>query len=590
MKMRMICALIAALVMAFAAAGCGVEIAENTFIKTNAELTTADEDATGDEEVTAEEEIVPVIIETPTPEGPPTYEEVKIKPSAIAYTEFSKEYNAESGSLNGTAGTADSRTGFKGTGYVTGLTEENDWVITFDLPEKQYYNITLTAGADSVVRNGLSVNGEKISEFTSTGTGLFEAFTFKNILLEKGANQISVVPEDGGIDIDHIEVTASDEIEKLSLTLKDPALSNKDSAYNARALYKYLCDSFGSRILLGQYDTIGTDYESQLMLKTTGKLPAIRFGDLMYVTSADDEKQKSASAEIKEAVAWSRQGGVVGYMWNWTAPTDPENTESIYSDSTDFDLSKAVTEENIANLTAKEIEALRKDGKISEECALIINDIDKAAEQLKVLRDEGAAVIWRPLQEASNGYYWWGCDEESYKWLWKLMYDRMTVMHGLNNLIWVWSAQNAGWYVGNSSCDVLSVDVYSGNKDGQVNSLIYLQSIAQNKPIAMSECGSFPKMQSIADQKAMWSYIGQWGGSFVVGEDGGLNEEHNSLNDIITVYNNELTVTLDKLPDFISAAEELKKADENSSSDTESSSSGTDSSSSGSAEDDSSKA
>ena len=83
-------------------------------------------------------------------------------------------------------------------------------------------------------------------------------------------------------------------------------------------------------------------------------------------------------------------------------------------------------------------------------------------------------MLWRPLHEASNGDFWWGNDKEAYKWLWKLMYERQTKYHKLNNLIWVWSAQNADWYVGDEYCDVLSCDVYDdGNKDAQVNIMLF---------------------------------------------------------------------------------------------------------------------
>jgi mannan endo-1,4-beta-mannosidase len=71
-----------------------------------------------------------------------------------------------------------------------------------------------------------------------------------------------------------------------------------------------------------------------------------------------------------------------------------------------------------------------------------------------------------------------------------------------------------------------------------------------------------PLIQKIADERAMWSYIGQWGGNFIVDDEGKLSEEHNTEADIITMYNNNLTVTRDKLPDFISLASEIKQAEE----------------------------
>lgn len=145
------------------------------------------------------------------------------------------------------------------------------------------------------------------------------------------------------------------------------------------------------------------------------------------------------------------------------------------------------------------------------------------------------------------------------------MYERQTKYHKLNNLIWVWSAQNADWYVGDKYCDVLSCDVYDdGNKDAQVNIMLFLQSISKNKPIAMSECGSFPDIQSIADEKAMWAFIGQWGGNYLMTDDGKLAEENNTAAELIKTYNNNLTLTRDKLPDFTHLASSIKDTEEKS--------------------------
>ena len=171
--------------------------------------------------------------------------------------------------------------------------------------------------------------------------------------------------------------------------------------------------------------------------------------------------------------------------------------------------------------------------------------------------------MWRPLHEASNGYFWWGKDADAYKWLWKLLYQRQTNYHKLNNLIWVWSAQNASWYVGDDLCDILSVDIYDqGNYSGQINRLLFLHKLSAGKPVAVSECGNFPRIQNIADEKATWSYIGQWGGNFLLNEDGSVNEEYNTSDSLIEMYNNNLTVTKDKLPDFQNIADKLKADDE----------------------------
>lgn len=528
--------------------GCGVQIGRNESMtapeKTSVVTTTkkqTNDDSKADEQALK------------------SYEETKIVANAIPYVKFSKSVQAETGSVSGKAKVKSDRKGYKGKGYVTNISAEEDWSREIELTDSQYYDLTITVASDVPCVNGIAVNGKKLQDFSASGSGKFEKVTFKNIYIEKGKTAISVIPVDGGLDVDCLTLTASEDISKLDLTIAKPALSNKDSDYNAKALYQYLCESYGKQVLLGQHDTIGTSAETDMIYKTTGKYPAIRFGDLMLATENDSI---TTDTEMNIAMDWASKDGIVGYMWHWAAPDDKRE---YYADQTDFDIKKAVTKENIAELSLEDIKKLQNDGKVSEECVAVVQDIDTVSERLSTLRDEGIAVLWRPLHEASNGDFWWGNDKEAYKWLWKLMYERQTKYHKLNNLIWVWSAQNADWYVGDEYCDVLSCDVYDdGNKDAQVNIMLFLQSISKNKPIAMSECGSFPDIQSIADEKAMWAFIGQWGGNYLMTDDGKLAEENNTAAELIKMYNNNLTLTRDKLPDFTHLASSIKDTEEKS--------------------------
>lgn len=528
--------------------GCGVQIGRNESMtapeKTSVVTTTkkqTNDDSKADEQALK------------------SYEETKIVANAIPYVKFSKSVEAETGSVSGKAKVKSDRKGYKGKGYVTNISAEEDWSREIELTDSQYYDLTITVASDVPCVNGIAVNGKKLQDFSASGSGKFEKVTFKNIYIEKGKTAISVIPVDGGLDVDCLTLTASEDISKLDLTISKPALSNKDSDYNAKALYQYLCESYGKQVLLGQHDTIGTSAETDMIYKTTGKYPAIRFGDLMLATEKDSI---TTDTEMNIAMDWASKDGIVGYMWHWAAPDDKRE---YYADQTDFDIKKAVTKENIAELSLEDIKKLQKDGKVSKECVAVVQDIDTVSEKLSTLRDEGIAVLWRPLHEASNGDFWWGNDKDAYKWLWKLMYERQTKYHKLNNLIWVWSAQNADWYVGDEYCDVLSCDVYDdGNKDAQVNIMLFLQSISRNKPIAMSECGSFPDIQSIADEKAMWAFIGQWGGNYLMTDDGKLAEENNTAAELIKMYNNNLTLTRDKLPDFTHLASSIKDTEEKS--------------------------
>lgn len=535
-----------ATVIAFGISGCGSNIRTNGRLSSEnksdspPEQTTA---ASSQSETATTQQTVPELVQE------------KIVGNYMTYIKYAVTKQAEDTKLSGTAKVDTAREGFLGKGYVTGLTAAEQWSLEFDLPQSQYYHVAICIATDEKKKNALLMDGKRLSEFNTTGNGHFELITVKNNYFEKGKHTLTLESADADMDIDYCNVVASEDIANISFDLKDPQLSNKNSDINTKALYNYLCSSYGKKVILGQHDTVGTNAETDLVYNTTGKYPAIRFGDMMLFTASSDPAIRN---ELECAEKYAQDGGLVGYMWHWTAPM---GTRSYYASETEFDLSKAVTDEKIATLPLEDIRKLEQEKKISPECLAIINDIDTISTELEKLSKKGISIIWRPLHEASNGYFWWGKDEASYKWLWNLLYTRQTKYHKLNNLIWVWSAQNASWYVGDNVCDVISVDIYDqGNIGGNVNSLLFLQGISKNKPVAISECGNLPSIQSIADERAMWTYIGQWGGNYMMNEDGSLSQQYNSKQLLQTMYNNDLTVTRDKLPDLKKLTEDYKTA------------------------------
>ena len=533
----------AAIAAALMLTGCGKEINTNSeAVSAAPKQTTVTEP---EAEPTAQTEV------TTIKQTAPQAEEIK-------YEKYSKSIEAELGALSGNLKTAKKREGFSSDGYITGFKESGDKAsYAFELPSSQFYTITIRCASDKWAR--LAVNTGDQIRYVSTDSKKFTDLHIANIYLEKGALSLDIGFAEGSMDVDLISVKASDEIEKLDMTLKKPALSNKSSDSNAKALYDYICDQSGAQVLLGQYDSIGTTIETEAIHGFTGKYPAIRFGDLMQITT---DAPALSQADIDNSIKWHDDGGIVGLMWHWYAPCEDSD---YYADKTSFDLSKAVAKVKVSQLSTEEIDKLVKDKKITKQCAALIADIDKAAQTLKGLQEKGIAVLWRPLHEASNGYFWWGHDEKSYIWLWQLMYNRMTKYHGLNNLIWVWSAQNANWYVGDDYCDILSVDIYDkGSLSGQTDRLLFLKSISANKPVAMSECGNFPSVDNIVRDKGYWSYIGQWGGNFLLKDNGELETDYNTKENLLSIYNSTITVTRDELPDLKALAAEIDKAAEES--------------------------
>ncbi|MBR6874392.1 MAG: glycoside hydrolase [Ruminococcus sp.] len=525
--------------------GCGHSIGENESIPAPKSQTTTTAAPTSG----AESEI-----ETTTTTGDLSQAEKEIVPEEVVYEKFTKTLQAEKQELPEGLTVADERAGFSGTGYVSGFDPEHSLTVSVDIPESQYYNITAAVAADKKSTCTLTAGGALVGDFTVAKDGKFAIVTFKNIRLEKGSTDITFAVTKGAVDLDYIKAAASDAVKNLDYELKSPALSNKEADFNAQALYSYICECYGKSVITGQHDTVGTMTETRRISEITGRSPAIRFGDLMPFT----QDMIIGEHEIEYAEKWAEEGGLISYMWHWI---DPVGGKSYYADETDFELSKAVTKEKVYDKSIEELEKLQKKKKISAECVAVIKDIDKISEKLAELRDKGIAVLWRPLHEASNGYFWWGRDKESYIWLWTLLYQRQTEYHKLNNLIWVWSAQNSDWYVGDELCDVISADIYDqGNTSGQVEKLLFLRDICKTKPIAMSECGTLPSIQSIADERAYWSYIGQWGGSFLLNEDASLNEDYNTTEALVKFYSNNISVTRDELPDLKARAAELEKA------------------------------
>lgn len=515
--------------------GCGSKIQENESVETASPKKTTVTTAVPDAEPVAETSM------TTLPQTQPEAEEIK-------YEKYSKKIEAEIGALSGNVKTSKKRKGYKSDGYITGFKESGDRaVFAYDLPKDQFYTITLRCASEKWARIAVST-GDHI-HYVSCDSKDFTDCTISNIYLEKGALTVEVGFGGGAVDIDSVTVKASSDIENLDFSLDKAQLTNKNATSGAKALYQYICLNSGTRVMLGQYDSLGTSIETEAIYKLTGKYPAIRFGDLMTLTTDDPTLSQQ---DVEKSIEWSENGGIVGLMWHWYAPCEQSD---YYAEKTDFDLSKAVTKEKIAELSTEDIQKLIKKKKITQQCADLIADIDTVSESLKKLQDEGVVVLWRPLHEASNGYFWWGHDEKSYMWLWKLMYSRMTKYHGLNNLIWVWSAQNSKWYVGDEYCDILSVDIYDqGNLAGQTDRILFLKSICAAKPAAMSECGNLPSAENIVRDKGYWSYIGQWGGNFLLRDDGFIEENYNTTENLLDIYNSTVTLTRDELPDFAQLA------------------------------------
>ena len=117
-------------------------------------------------------------------------------------------------------------------------------------------------------------------------------------------------------------------------------------------------------------------------------------------------------------------------------------------------------------------------------------DLEKMAGYLKLLHNANIPVIWRPLHEAAQGFFWWGKNADSFKKLWIQMFDYFKTQ-GLNNLIWVWTSEtgDTDWYPGDAYVDIIGRDLYGNDTADCASQYQTLVNEYGNKMITLSECG-----------------------------------------------------------------------------------------------------
>lgn len=179
-----------------------------------------------------------------------------------------------------------------------------------------------------------------------------------------------------------------------------------------------------------------------------------------------------------------------------------------------------------------------------ERYALLIRDLDAIAAELQKFENANLPVLWRPLHEASGGWFWWGAHGPGpFIELWQLMYDRFVNHHGLHNLIWVYTVGNADWYPGDAYVDIAGMDLYPDSPDA---SLAWEWEQTQSrhegiKLVALSESGIVPDPDKIRQFDVWWSWFSVWSGDFI------RDTNPTYLN---SVYHDADIITLDELIDW----------------------------------------
>jgi mannan endo-1,4-beta-mannosidase len=150
----------------------------------------------------------------------------------------------------------------------------------------------------------------------------------------------------------------------------------------------------------------------------------------------------------------------------------------------------------------------------SSDYGLMVRDIDTIAVQLRKLQDAHVPVLWRPLHEAEGGWFWWGAKgPKPFVQLWQMLYDRLTKVDEIHNLIWVYtSGGDPAWYPGDAYVDVVGIDQYPHDlrdPEGQLWDLLRAQ-FGDRKPLTISEFGGVPDIPRMQRMGEFWSYAVSW--------------------------------------------------------------------------------
>lgn len=478
------------------------------------------------------------VVET-FPNIPVTYPKIEEKNTGTLY-------EAENAVFKGSLSVSFSKDNYSGEGYVSGFIEGGKSSVTFNInvPSNQHYDISFNIAAESDALCSVSLNGRKLTTFKTDSSGKFTQVTLRGVFLVKGLSSIEVTPDGKNVCIDYLKLTNSTTLKDGDYSA-DGELSNENAADAAKELMSFLTENYGKYIITGQYAADNDNSELDLIYRTTGKYPVIRFSNLTVPRGSFDESFKTINA----AADWYRSGGISCVSWYWNSPSQKS---SIKTDECDFSLKNAVTDKEIAMLSQEEIRGLYAEGDISGECYSLILDIDNIAGQLTSLKNKGVPVLWRPLPEGSGSWYWWGADgTEPYKWLWDLLYARLTNYFELDNLIWIWNGQSRDSLVDKSTFDIAALDLYiESEKDygGRFYEKFAAtrKFLGSDKLIAISECGSVPDVDGAFRDNAVWSFFGLWFGKYIENENGELSEEFTSREALIHAYNSDGSLTLDE--------------------------------------------
>lgn len=401
-------------------------------------------------------------------------------------------------------------------GKALEIKDENARItFTYNSTEKRRYLVYV--GYDGLYGDksvNLAVNGSN-GTFLTKGQAETAVGSF---FMNQGNNTIVITPFWTWFRIDYIRIEKSTDTLPFSIS---SAPVDQNATESAKKMYAFLYNNFGKKTISGmmtgdmssangnvtQHDDIKAVYQ------VSGKYPALVGFDFMNATGkyeSDYYNQSYTKSSVELAKDTYKRGGFPAFTWHWRDPS--RNTNEFYTDKCSMKITNAMKSDGTWNTSSTLYQ-------------IIIKDIDAIADYFLELQNAGVACIFRPLHEASGGWFWWGREgAEPFKKLYHLIYDEMVNVKGVHNIIWVWNAgeYDQDWNPGEAYYDVVSADVYNADYDYSSNYILFdkLKALTGGKKIiALSENGPIPDIDKELDEEAVWSWwmpwYQTWGGNFV---------------------------------------------------------------------------
>ncbi len=401
--------------------------------------------------------------------------------------------------------------GYSGTGYAAGFTaagHQVEFPVQADVAGRYAVEIGYACewGAKSA---NLDVNGaSKAIALDSTGQA-WKVRARDTVSLLAGQNSVVISTNWTYFNIDYIKITPG--APGTAMTKPPKGLSDPLATTRAKALQAWFVDHYGTTTLSGQQNID----EVNRITTIAGERPAILAGDYMEFSPS-----RHGVGMVTRPVGYTEQfidsaeaGYLITMMWHWNAPTDLVNQKpwagcsdndgmwyrGFYTCATTFDLGAVLADTNGAKYKT------------------LISDMDSIALELKKFSDANVPVLWRPLHEAEGTWFWWGAKgADNFKKLWRIMYKRYTQVHGLHNLIWVYtSGGNQAWYPGDDVVDMVGTDAYPSSVADPLTGIWGDLLAVHNgkKLLTLSEFGGVPDIAKMQSFGVWWSYFVSWSGS-----------------------------------------------------------------------------